>query len=167
MPSELRPSLLPLFRYLREERRREHRKLVNALEESSYNDILNDWERFLNTATADLPPASNADHPAIRLVSKYVGKTYGKGVSRGVAITGSSPGEELHTLRIDCKKLRYLMEFFQSLYPHETIGRLINQLKNLQANLGDFKDLSVQQESLQQYVRNVVPNWILPRLSAD
>jgi CHAD domain-containing protein len=59
------------------------------------------------------------------------------------------------------------MEFFQPLYPHETIGRLINQLKNLQGNLGDFKDLSVQQESLQQYVRNVVQNWILPRLSAD
>ncbi len=58
----------------------------------------------------------------------------------------------LHVLRIECKKLRYLMEFFASLFPRKKINALIGQLKNLQDNLGDFNDLCVQQE----YLLNVV-----------
>ena len=54
----------------------------------------------------------------------------------------------MHALRIDCKKLRYLIEFFASLFPPTKIRQLINQLKRLQDNLGDFNDLSVQQEYL-------------------
>jgi CHAD domain-containing protein len=51
-------------------------------------------------------------------------------------------------LRIDCKKLRYLIEFFASLYPPKKIAILVTQLKKLQDNLGDFNDLSVQQSYL-------------------
>jgi CHAD domain-containing protein len=54
----------------------------------------------------------------------------------------------LHALRIECKKLRYLMEFFASLFPAKEINELIRQLKKLQNNLGDFNDLCVQQEYL-------------------
>ncbi len=54
----------------------------------------------------------------------------------------------LHALRIHCKKLRYLMEFFAGLFPPETINGSIEQLKLLQDNLGDFNDLRVQEEYL-------------------
>jgi CHAD domain-containing protein len=54
----------------------------------------------------------------------------------------------LHVLRIHCKKLRYLMEFFASLFHPEAINSLIDQLKRLQDNLGDFNDLRVQEEYL-------------------
>ena len=40
------------------------------------------------------------------------------------------------------------MEFFTSLFPSKKISRLIKQLKKLQDNLGEFNDLSVQQEYL-------------------
>jgi CHAD domain-containing protein len=40
------------------------------------------------------------------------------------------------------------MEFFTSLFPRKKMTRLIKQLKKLQDNLGDFNDLSVQQEYL-------------------
>ena len=54
----------------------------------------------------------------------------------------------LHALRIDCKKLRYLLEFFASLFPPDEIEILVKQLKRLQDNLGDFNDLSVQRDYL-------------------
>jgi len=44
--------------------------------------------------------------------------------------------------------LRYLMEFFASLFHPETMNSLIEQLKKLQDNLGDFNDLRVQEEYL-------------------
>ena len=49
---------------------------------------------------------------------------------------------------LSAKKLRYLMEFFASLFPEDEIGQLIKQLKKLQDNLGDFNDLYVQEDYL-------------------
>jgi CHAD domain-containing protein len=40
------------------------------------------------------------------------------------------------------------MEFFTSLFPRKKMSRLVKQLKILQDNLGEFNDLSIQQEYL-------------------
>ena len=157
LPGRLRPSLDPLFQFLRKERRKEHRKLVRALETPAYKDILENWESFLIAPPKDgVPGAKNAEKQVNRLAGRIIRKTYCNVVSRGIKITDASPDEELHALRIDCKKLRYSMEFFQSLFPQHEIGLLIRQLKELQNNLGDFNDLFVQQESLQLYLENLV-----------
>jgi CHAD domain-containing protein len=75
---------------------------------------------------------------------------------KGGAIGPESPAEALHGLRIDCKKLRYLLEFFRSLYPSSEIDPLVKALKQLQDNLGDFNDLEVQQEKLRDFARQMV-----------
>jgi CHAD domain-containing protein len=51
-------------------------------------------------------------------------------------------------MRIDCKKLRYLLEFFRSLYPPADVTEVVQALKRLQDNLGEINDLRVQQASL-------------------
>ena len=43
-----------------------------------------------------------------------------------------TPDELVHELRIQCNKLRYLMEFFMNLYSGKTIKPLIKSLKGLQ-----------------------------------
>src|SRR5690606_21029142 len=53
-----------------------------------------------------------------------------------------------HTLRLECKELRYLQEFFAGLFPPDEMDVLIRQLKRLQDNLGAFTDLAVQQDYL-------------------
>ena len=58
----------------------------------------------------------------------------------------------LHDLRKTLKKLRYLNEFFQSFYPANKMQLLIENLKVLQDNLGEFQDLEVQQESLKRFI---------------
>ena len=58
----------------------------------------------------------------------------------------------LHALRIECKMLRYQLEFFTSLFPPKEISR---QIKRLQDNLGDFNDLTVQQAHLLQIVEEL------------
>ena len=66
----------------------------------------------------------------------------------GNQILEDAEDEKLHALRIECKKLRYLIEFFSSLFARKKINALIGQLKKLQNNLGDFNDLCVQEEYL-------------------
>jgi CHAD domain-containing protein len=73
----------------------------------------------------------------------------------GRAITPDSPPEEMHELRKSCKKLRYLMEFFQSLYPEQEGRDLIKQLKALLDNLGGFQDLAVQGRHLVDIARRM------------
>ena len=72
-------------------------------------------------------------------------------VKRGRLIGDDAPGEALHDMRIRCKKLRYLLEFFRSLYPREVTEGLVTELKRCQDNLGDFNDYLVQARLLEGY----------------
>jgi CHAD domain-containing protein len=57
----------------------------------------------------------------------------------------------LHTVRIHCKKLRYLIEFFSELLPKGETEQVEKQLRRLQTCLGVFNDCSVQQQALLNY----------------
>ncbi len=61
------------------------------------------------------------------------------------------PDEAVHQVRIQCKKLRYLVEFFSELLPAEETEHIEKQLRRLQNTLGLFNDYSVQQRSLLSY----------------
>jgi CHAD domain-containing protein len=53
--------------------------------------------------------------------------------------------EELHELRKDCKKLRYLIEAFGSLYPEKRVKSATAELKTLQDVLGRICDRNTQE----------------------
>ncbi|MBK5941463.1 hypothetical protein CCR96_19870 [Halochromatium roseum] len=76
--------------------------------------------------------------------------------AEGRAITQDSPPESLHELRKSCKKLRYLMEFFQSLYPKGQVREQIKQTKLLLDNLGRFQDTAVQAQHLREHAESSV-----------
>ena len=66
-------------------------------------------------------------------------------LARGAAISDGSPAGALHRVRIDAKKLRYLLEFFRDRF---RVERQVRALKRLQDNLGDLHDLQVQRAVL-------------------
>jgi CHAD domain-containing protein len=148
LPAVLRDDIDPLFGYLRKKRAEALKKVLSALESKKYINILRDWEAFLSESQQDSPEASNADLPIIDLAMKRIYKKYQNIVKTGNRILENTEDKMLHVLRIECKKLRYLMEFFASLFPRKKINILIEQLKKLQDNLGDFNDLCVQGEYL-------------------
>ena len=152
LPAVLRDDIDPLFRHLRKKRTKAFQHVVRGLESKKYAKIVKDWETFLNKPLPDSLTASNAELPVIGLARQRIYKKYRKIVKTGNKILANTEDKMLHVLRIECKKLRYLMEFFASLFPRKKINALIGQLKNLQDNLGDFNDLCVQQE----YLLNVV-----------
>jgi CHAD domain-containing protein len=73
-------------------------------------------------------------------------------IKQGRSIKDGSPPQRLHRLRIECKKLRYLLEFFAPLYAEQDVRRLVGALKKLQNNLGDHNDYALQQQSLHAIV---------------
>ena len=144
LPPVLRDDIAPLFDYLRKNRSKTLQKVIRGLKSKKYAQIMQNWESFLNEPVQETPPATNAIVPIITLARKKIYKQYRRIVKDGSRILENTEDEKLHELRIECKKLRYLMEFFSSLFPRKKINALIAQLKTLQDNLGDFNDLCVQ-----------------------
>ena len=73
----------------------------------------------------------------------------------GKAIDDDSPAEDLHELRKVGKELRYLLEFFASLYPPEVVKPFVKTLKGLQDQLGRFQDHEVQANALRELAPEV------------
>ncbi len=59
-------------------------------------------------------------------------------------ITSGSEDKVIHSLRIKCKSLRYLLESFATLYSIDQHKQNVKHLKFLQDQLGDFNDTSTQ-----------------------
>ncbi len=78
-----------------------------------------------------------------------------RALRQGKALTDDSPASAVHELRITCKKLRYMMEFFKSLYPAAEIDELTGALKELQDNLGDFQDYEVHRVELYEFAEEM------------
>ncbi|NTU68303.1 MAG: CHAD domain-containing protein [Chlorobiaceae bacterium] len=145
LPSELRPGLKRFFSTLANERREQHRRFCEYLASNEYRNFMQEWAGFISCE--QLPDQETAPESAVptRIVAgKAVRRAWKKVIVHGRRIGCKENSAELHELRIDCKRLRYILEFFSSLFPDKTGARLIGHLKELQENLGDFVDVSVQ-----------------------
>jgi len=68
------------------------------------------------------------------------------------AIDSQSADEKIHELRIEFKKLRYLIEFFVDLLPKRRTGKIAGKIKKIQTILGNYNDYCIQIEFLSGYV---------------
>jgi CHAD domain-containing protein len=148
LPDALQDSVTPLFEHLRSQRSEALGDVINGLDLEGYELTLLEWESFLTESIAPSAAGVNAGVPIIDLARQQIYRRYRRIIKRGNRLLKRTEDVKLHALRIECKKLRYLLEFFANLFPSKKVNRLIRQLKRLQDNLGDFTDLSVQQEHL-------------------
>ncbi len=156
LPPPLREGLNSFFETLALRRSKEQKRLVSALHGPRFQKILNDWQQRLSSDTAT-DHGENGTTPVTDLAGKIIHKLLRRILRDGKKIHTGSRDIELHKLRIQCKKLRYSLEFFASLYDPKLIKQFIRQLKMLQNNLGNLNDLSVQQGMLTTYLTDMEP----------
>lgn len=162
LPAGFRNDLLPLRTFLQAHQKKEHGELVKHLCSTRYERLLTDWQGFLEEPVPQRSSLPNALRTVNDLSRERIWRVYRRVLREGQAIHEETPAEFLHELRKTCKKLRYLMEFFQSLYPPAEIKAAIKDLKVLQENLGDFQDLEVQGTSLREFSRQMVEEANVP-----
>ena len=142
-----RPADLdPFLAYLARRRAAERRKLSRALRSARFAAVTGDWRKAL------LVPREARGRAGLRAAGLSADRTRradGRVLKLGSAITPGSPPESLHTLRKRGKELRYVLEFFASLYDPQAYRAVLSDLKRLQDCLGDFQDSQVQQEEIQ------------------
>ena len=152
LPESLCDEINPLFVFLKNKRFKVLEHVKKSLSSREHAKVLRTWENFLAQPPQCSPTAPNATVSVLELARKRIHKRYNEILRTGTKLLEEANGERLHALRIECKKLRYLMEFFSSLFPGKKISLLIKELKTLQDNLGEFNDLCVQQVYLRKTV---------------
>jgi CHAD domain-containing protein len=162
LPESMRADLDPLHEFLERHWQSEHAALARALDSARYRRLVDSWQTFLERPVKVRSTLPNARLPIGELASRRIWRVYRRILREGNAIEPDTPAAALHELRKTAKKLRYLMEFFQSLYPARDIKRLIGVLKSLQNNLGDFQDFEVQVCTLKRFSQGMADEHLAP-----
>ncbi len=149
LPPSLQPQLQLFFSDIAASRRTLHKQLRRYLSSGNYHSFLERCEKFINQES---PPETAPDSSlsTISFARIAIKKAWKKVIRHGRRISPETTDAELHALRIDCKRLRYLLELFASIFPKKTTAQIIKKLKVLQDELGDFVDFSVQRRSLDE-----------------
>lgn len=157
LPPAERDALAPLATHWAKKRDKPRAALLKWLDSADYASFLEDFLQFCKTPGAaakkyrnepGAPPSlTQVRHvlPSGNLSRFEAVRRYEIVFERDIPV----PIETLHALRIDCKYLRYILEFSRDLIGDD--GRhLISQLKRLQDHLGDLNDAAVALDMLQQ-----------------
>ncbi len=158
LPETLQADLVPLYEFLKQKQVAAQQELAEKLSSSQYRKQLTAWDQYLKKPTVVKEKGSNAKMPIKALADQRIWKVFKRVLAEGNAINESSPAEALHNLRKTCKKLRYLMEFFQDMYPVKDMKVLLRALKGFQSVLGDFQDYEIQENNIKHFSAEMMEN---------
>ena len=145
------PGLAKVRREIERRRAAAHRDLSKVLSSDAHRRELDGWRTWL----ADPGVVGPSSPPLGRVVAKRIEKAQEKVLTDGRAITPETPGERLHDLRKDTKRLRYLLECFGSIFPNDDRKAFVSQLKDLQDNLGAHQDAEVHLAQLRDLAHDL------------
>ncbi|MDV6250096.1 CHAD domain-containing protein [Vibrio sp. EA2] len=135
-------SLERIFSSIEAHQLKEHQQVADWLRSSTYRSTSILIENSLYRAQ-QYEHHSEAVKPLSFANSKIL--TQFNQVSKSISmINATSKDDVIHSLRIKCKSLRYLLESFSALYPKDQHKDNVKHLKSLQDKLGDFNDSSTQ-----------------------
>ncbi|MCG8611262.1 MAG: CHAD domain-containing protein [Pseudomonadales bacterium] len=131
--------LTPLAEKLTEKRICAQKKLFAFLKSQALRDWATGWMAFLQAHVN-----RDGDPTLQQFAEKKIRKCYTTLIADGRKLDADAPDEAFHELRLDFKRMRYLLEFFAPLFTDRRYTRLVKNVKRLQTVLGDFQDITVQ-----------------------
>ena len=140
-------ELAPVLDHITQERQAAHTTLAADLRSDRYRTLMSGWQAWLRDPTS-IGSGPEAQLPICEIATSRTADAQRRLLDRGRSIGPDSPAEELHELRKDAKKLRYLLECFGSLYAPTKRKAFVQILKALQENLGEHQDTEVHVSEL-------------------
>ncbi len=150
LPANFESGLNELYGLIAKQRQQEKNKVTRYLSSKDYKATIASCaaELSLNSVFE----TSMALQSIARVVKKLILKRYHKMLMMSRGTSCQSPDENIHALRIEFKKLRYLIEFFMDLLPKRSTGKIVREIKKIQTVLGDYNDYCIQIAFLNGYV---------------
>ena len=144
LSEEEQSSLDPLLTDWQEQREAKRAQMLGYLDGKKYQQFVRDFGEFLLTEGAGalpVPADEPLPHRVCQLAPSLIYNRYQ--VVRGYeTVIEGAPIETLHALRIDCKRLRYSLEFFREVLGQEAED-VIREVVTVQDHLGDLHDADV------------------------
>ncbi len=141
-------ALEPVLAHLAGQRAEAHREVTRALGSPQAAGLRAEWRAWLDLPDDEVAGGKDADDPLGGVMAQRLLAAQQQVLDRGRGIDAHSPATELHELRKDGKRLRYLLEGFGHLGGRKRSKATIRHLKQLQDNLGAFQDAEVQADRL-------------------
>ena len=155
LAAEDREALLPLIAFLSERRQRVWKNLIAALDSPRFAHLVEQIDELTDPGGGFARACSESPTIA-EFAAEQLAEVHRRLVKRGRKLRRHAPDAAVHRARIEGKRLRYLLEFFQSLYPPNRIEPVIKSIRRLQDELGSFNDAAVQQSVLRELARDRV-----------
>jgi CHAD domain-containing protein len=138
-PAE-REALASLRTLLEARRARARAELLRGLDARRYERLVARLRAML--ALGPLRRSAAGRAPVLIAGADIVEKAYRRVRKQARGLSEDSPAEELHELRIRCKRVRYALEFLEPVYGRPA-RRLVKRLVDLQDLLGEHQDAVV------------------------
>jgi len=145
----------PLEQLIRLHRDEARVQVIADLELPWFPALVSQWKTFLEAPPETLP--AKASRPIVSVAAARILKAHQRLLKHGIALPEEPKAEQFHRLRIDGKKLRYLLEFFGKLFEPDRSHSLIENLKRLQDVLGGINDREIQLKALDALEENLDP----------
>jgi len=149
LPKDLQDGLDTLEDYLTQKSKESKDELINFLQSDAFNKELETLFDFC-CSEKSIGFSRKCSEPIIIEVKYALRKRYKRVLNKGNSLNRDSLAHEYHLLRIDVKKLRYMIEFFSSLFDKDSYDKMLKQLKTIQSILGEQQDLKVQSKHLKE-----------------
>lgn len=143
-------ALEPVLAHLAGQRVVAHRAMAQALRSRGARASFADWRAWLDLPDEQVRGGRDADRRLGSVMADRILTAHRRLVTDGRRIDARSPAAQLHELRKDGKRLRYLLEGFGELGGRKRATRVISQLKDLQDDLGAHQDAVVQADRLRR-----------------
>ena len=127
-----------------------HATLAKALRDPATIAFIDEWRRWLADPSVRGEPAKRAVVPLAVVTAERIAQAHARLVEDGRMIRHDTPAQNVHELRKEAKKLRYLIECFGSLLSDGPRKRFVRRLKLLQDNLGVHQDAEVHVATLRE-----------------
>jgi CHAD domain-containing protein len=144
-----RAALQTIIKRLDKRRRKARKKLINHLDSKAYRKFVGNFAAFLSKpgkGARAIDGNSVAPHQ-VRHVLPVIAHEHLAAVRAYDTVLAGAEVETLHALRIEFKRLRYLVSYFSDVLGSSGED-FIDELKNIQDHLGLLNDCSVAQDWL-------------------
>jgi CHAD domain-containing protein len=156
-----RRALEPLHRQLRRDRVAAHDELAGHLRAGDVAELLHRWREVVGTPADPERAGVDGAAPLADVVRRRIRSAQQRLLEHGRAITPDTPADDVHEIRKDAKKLRYLLECFADLLPGDDRKAFVKRLKKLQDLLGEHQDAEVHAVEL-RHAAELLPDTTGP-----
>ncbi len=152
LPKQQRADLDPLLSNWKRQRQVAGRELVDYFDSPRYRRLVDKLGDFLTTSGAGVANHRDAATPVqVRhVLTSTVWQRY-EAVRAYEILLPAATADVLHALRIECKYLRYTLEFFQEVLGHGA-SSIIRQVIAVQDHLGEIQDAEVASHLLADFL---------------